>query len=71
MGCGPKCHKHFGIPQTLTLVGFTRGEFLCFVFFLPCHMASGILVPRPGIEPRPLAVKLWSPNHWTGRDRIG
>ena len=56
----------------LTLVGFTRGEFLWVLgFFLPCHMASGILVPPPGIEPRRLAVKLWSPNHWTGRDRIG
>ena len=24
-------------------------------------MACGILVPQPGIEPRPLAVKVWSP----------
>ena len=28
-------------------------------------MACGILVPRPGIEPRPSAVKAPSPNHWT------
>ena len=28
-----------------------------------------ILVPRqPGIEPRPLALKLWCPNHWTARE---
>ena len=27
-------------------------------------MACGILVPRPGIEPRPLAVKAPGPNHW-------
>ena len=24
-----------------------------------------ILVPQPGTEPRPMAVKAWSPNHWT------
>ena len=24
----------------------------------------GFLVPRPGIEYRPLAVRVWSPNHW-------
>ena len=26
------------------------------------------LVTRPGIEPMPLAVKTWSPNHWTARE---
>ena len=31
-------------------------------------MACGILVPQPGIEPRPLAVKVKSPNHWTARE---
>ena len=29
------------------------------------HVACGMLVPWPGIEPRPLAVKVLSPNHWT------
>ena len=27
----------------------------------------GILVPQVGIEPWPLAIRLWSPNHWTSR----
>ena len=36
--------------------------------FLPRCVASGILVPQPGIEPRPSAVKAWSPNHWTARE---
>ena len=27
-----------------------------------------ILVPQLGIEPTPLAVKAWSPNHWTTRE---
>ena len=30
-------------------------------------MAHGVLVPQPGIEPRPLAVKAPSPNHRTAR----
>ena len=28
----------------------------------------GSLVPLPGIEPGPSAVKAWSPNHWTARE---
>ena len=31
-------------------------------------MAHGFLVPKPKIEPRPLAVKAPSPNHWTTRE---
>ena len=31
-------------------------------------MACGILVPQPGIEPAPSAVKAQSPHHWTARD---
>ena len=41
--------------------------FFVFVFWLYCK-AYGILVPRSGIEPRPSAVKAWSPNHWTARE---
>ena len=45
----------------------------CFFFFLififsPCRVACGILVPQPGIEPVPPAVKAWSLNHWTTRE---
>ena len=36
-----------------------------FFFFWPHRAACGILVPQPGIEPRPLAVEAQSPNHWT------
>ena len=31
-------------------------------------MACGILVPLPGIEPRPRAVEAWSFNRWTTRE---
>ena len=30
-----------------------------------------ILVPQPGIKPRPMAVKVASPNHWTAREIPG
>ena len=39
------------------------------LFFLrPRHVAYGILVPRPGIEPMPPALGAWSLNHWTARE---
>lgn len=31
-------------------------------------MACGNLVPQLEIEPVPLAVKAWSPNHWTPKE---
>ena len=33
-------------------------------YFLAC----GILVPQPEIESTPLAVEVWSPNHWTVKE---
>ena len=38
--------------------------------FLPFHFLGtfGILVPRPGIEPASLAVKMLSPKQWTPRE---
>ena len=43
------------------------GILFCFIFFSswPCLTACGILVPRTGVEPTPLAMKAWSPNYWT------
>ena len=41
-----------------------------FFFFFPFGLAMWlhrILLPRPGTEPRPSAVKVQSPNHWTTR----
>ena len=39
----------------------------CFAFWL-CHMTCWILVRWPGIEPRPIAVRTPSPNHWTTKE---
>ena len=51
--------KIFSLPILLVL-------FL--VFFWLHHVAYGILVPQPGIDPWPTAVKVPSPNHWTAGD---
>ena len=40
--------------------------FLSFLWL--CHTACGTLVPQPEIEPRPSAVRVQSPNHWTARE---
>ena len=39
-----------------------------FFFFWLLPAAYGILVPQPGMEPGPSAVKTQSPNHWTARE---
>ena len=42
--------------------------YLFMYLFLPHCTACEILVPQPGIEPRPLSVSTWSLNHWTAED---
>ena len=42
--------------------------FLIFFFLARLHSLQDLSTPQPGIEPRPLAVKAWSPNHWTTRE---
>ena len=49
-------------------ISILTNALLFFFFFWKYCLACEILVPRPGIEPRPLAVRLWSPNHWTARE---
>ena len=41
---------------------------MTFFFFWPRFVACGILVPRPGIEPAPPALKAQSLNRWTARE---
>ena len=54
----------------LKVHSFNCWTYLLFFFLILwlCHVACGILVPWPGIEPRPSAVKAQSPNHWTTRE---
>ena len=40
----------------------------CFISFWLRHRVCGILVPQPGTEPAPLALEVWSFNHWTARE---
>ena len=39
-----------------------------FIQDLSCHVARGILIPPPGIEPVPPALEAQSLNHWTARE---
>ena len=41
---------------------------LLLLLFRSCHVACGILVPRPGIEPMPPAMEAWRLSHWTARE---
>ena len=41
-----------------------------FFFFWPHQATSKILIPRPGIEPRLLAVKALSPKHWNSQKPV-
>ena len=52
--------------QSIVSAKCTLGFF--FFSFWPRSEACGILVPRPGIEPGPIALKAPSPNHWTARE---
>ena len=62
---------------TAILLGVTRHFILfliCIFLVLFCfglhHTACGILVPQPGIEPGPSAVRARSLNHWTARELL-
>ena len=52
----------WGIFCLVWLVGW---GFFIFCFVLPQCVASGILAPRPGIEPGSSTIRVWIPNHWT------
>ena len=43
-------------------------EALFYLFIWPLHAACGLLVPWPGIEPKPPAVEARSLNHWAPRE---
>lgn len=57
-------------PQTARDTGLcgsqNLGASLPLVF--GCPVACGTLVPLPGVEPRPSAVRAWRLNHWTARE---
>ena len=52
---------HLQVCTTLS----SSSRYLLFLFFWPCHVAWGILVPWSGTEPRPSTVRAWSPDDWT------
>ena len=42
-----------------------------FIFFWPCPMACGILVPQPGIEHMSPVVEAQRPNSWITTEVLG
>ena len=49
-------------------IWFSWGVLFVCLFWFFGHMASGIFVSQLGVEPRPWAMRAWSPNHWTTRE---
>jgi len=72
---GSCCSRDRTVSPALAGRFFTTGPpgkpsflFFNFFFFWLHHTVFGILVPQPGIEPRPLAVEAWNPNLWATRE---
>ena len=65
-----KLCNNFNLRKVIYLAFAVRIQIMwkVFFFFLLCHTASRILVPRPVIDPGPSAMKVWGPNHWTVRE---
>ena len=64
---GPGTCRPISINLAPASILLTYIHLIIFFFFWSCGEACRILVPRPGIEPVPSAVKALSPNHWTAR----
>ena len=56
------------VAGTLACMALKSLECSLTFFCFGHHVACGILVPQPGTEPRPSAVRTRSPNHWTARE---
>ena len=64
----PGFNRYLGSKQIpWSPLPFFKKNLLIFIFWL-CCVACRILVPQPGIEPRPPAVEVQGPNHWTTRE---
>ena len=62
------------LPITTILLSSEFSFFISlhFISFFDCSVQLvGFLVPQPGIEPPPSAVRAQSPNHWTARELSG
>ena len=59
---------HLALVATMIMIfASQKTAMMHHLFFLPLPAAFRILVPQPGIEPRPPAAKVLSPNNWTTR----
>ena len=60
LGFGDFCFSKDSFPE----IQFTMWKSLI-SFIWSCHADCGVLVPRPGIQPRSPDMEAWSPKHWT------
>ena len=75
MGYSPWSHKELDTTEQLTLLlqhsmgqlGSSPDLEMGLEHVQPSFVACGILVPQPGVEPVPLAVKVQSPYNCTAR----
>ena len=63
-------HLQFAVMKYMLSLCFSwlPWLFYLFIFYLTAHVACGILVPRPGVEPMLPALVEWSLNHWPARE---
>ena len=73
--CATGCHlslwRPFSLPASLFWWLPGKGAAWEAVFLWHFCMDCGIFVPGPGMEPRPSAVKAWSPDHYMTGELLG
>ena len=67
LNAGVLCLLHWQVGS-LPLAPLGKSIYIYICLYRPCHAAYGIFVPWLETEPRPLAVKMPSPNHRTTRE---
>ena len=58
----------YHVPAMRSSAGQSFLTIFSFLFFWPHHMAYGILVPKPRMEPIHPAMETQSLNHWAVRE---
>lgn len=54
-----------GVAKTSITEGAKEWKYFYLFMYWSHHTACRTLVPKPGTELAPLAVKVWNPNHWS------
>ena len=70
MGYSPQGHRESDMTEVTEYARIPVSIYLSVYMYIYISLlkACRMLVPLTGVEPGPLAVKVWSPNHWTTRE---